>query len=101
MSLGIQEKTKIKMRPELELILCAARAKSAENDARIRALLNENLNWSEVLASAHEHKLGPLLNERLRALGASWLPQDQKQRLHFLPRSLPKNNLFSIGHMPC
>jgi hypothetical protein len=99
MSRGIQEKTKIKMRPEHELILCAARAKSPENDDRIRALLNENLNWSEVLASAHEHKMGPLLDERLRALDASWPPEDQKQRLGLLARDLAKNNMAYMGEM--
>lgn len=96
---AFQDKTKINMRPELELVLCAARTRSPENDDRIRALLNENLNWSEVLASAHEHKLGPLLDDRFRALDGSWLPQDQKQRLALLARDLARNNLAYMGEM--
>ena len=95
----IQGKTKIKMRPELELVLCAARARSPQNDARIHALLNENLNWSEVLASAHEHKLGPLLDERLRALDASWPHQDERQRLASLARDFAKSNMAYTGEM--
>jgi hypothetical protein len=92
-------KTKIKMRRELELVLCTAHAKSPENDDRIRALLKQDLNWSEVLASAQEHKLGPLLDERFRALDAPLLPQDQKQRLALLARDLAKNNLAYMGEM--
>jgi SAM-dependent methyltransferase len=94
-----QGKSKIKMRPELELVLCASRAKSPVNEDRIRTLLHENLNWSEVLASAHQHKLGPLLDERLRALDGTLLPQDQKQRLALLARDLAKNNLAYMGEM--
>jgi hypothetical protein len=95
----IQDVPKIKMRPELELVLISLRAKSPENDERIRALLHENLSWSEVLASAHEHKLGPLVEERLRALDETWLPQEQKQQLGLLARDLAKNNLAYMGEM--
>ena len=46
------------MRPELELVLCSARAKSPENEERIKELLSAGVNWSEMLACAIEHKAG-------------------------------------------
>src|SRR5690349_7857663 len=99
MPLVFQDTTNIKMPPELELVLCAACAKNQESDDRIQSLLNKNLNWSEVLASAHEHKLGPLLDERLRALDVSRIPQDEMQRLASLARDLAKNNLAYMREM--
>ena len=95
----IQGEPKLKMRPELELVLCSARGKSAENDNRIRALLGEGLDWNEVLACAHEHKLGPLMHEYFRTLDTSWLTQDQKEWLVDLARDLGKNNLAFMGEM--
>jgi len=95
----IQNGVKHKMRPELELVVCSARPKSSENDDRIRALLSEGLDWNEVLACAHQHKLGPLMRERFQTLDASWLPQDQKESLDALARDLAKNNLAFMGEM--
>src|ERR1700690_3159839 len=96
---AIKAETKNRMRPELELILCSVRAKTAETDDRIRALLGEGLDWNEVLACAHEHKLAPLMHERFRTLDASWLPRDQKERMDDLARDLAKNNLAFMGEM--
>ena len=88
-----------KMRPELELLVRAARPQSPENDDRIRALLHEDLRWNEVMACAHEHKLGPLLHERIRAMGDSTLTPAQTEQLVEMSRDLAKDNLVCMGEM--
>src|ERR1700692_874067 len=95
----IQDEPIIKMRPELELVLLSARAKSAENQERIRDLLGEGVNWDEVLACAIEHKLAPTLYERIRALDAGWIGQDQLETLAELARSTGRNNLAYMSEM--
>ena len=54
--------------PERELILCCARAKidSAATD-RVRALLADGLNWSEVVANAIQHRVSAVLYESITA----------------------------------
>jgi Uncharacterised nucleotidyltransferase/Methyltransferase domain len=87
------------MRPELELVICSTRPSTAENDNRLRALLRENLDWNEVLACAHQHKLGPLLQERFQTIDASLIGPQERQRLVELARDLGKNNLANMGEM--
>lgn len=96
---AIHPELKNQMPPVLEMVLCSARPKSPENDDRIRALLAEELDWNEVLACAQQHKLAPLMHERLRTLDAPWIPQGQKERLENLARDLAKNNLAFMGEM--
>lgn len=88
-----------KMRPELELLVRAARPQSPENDDRIRTLLHEGLRWDEVMACAHEHKLGPLLYERISAMGVSTLTPAQNEQLVEMARDLAKDNLVCMGEM--
>jgi hypothetical protein len=87
------------MRPELELVICSARPSTPENDDRFRALFRRNLDWNEVLACAHRHKLGPLLQERLRALDVRLAGAEQVKRLDELARDMGKNNLANMGEM--
>src|SRR5215469_7534165 len=87
------------MRPELDLVVCSTRPSTPENDDCLRALLSEDLDWNEVLACAHQHKIGPLLQERLRALGVHFVEPEQVKRLDELARDLGKNNLGNMGEM--
>jgi precorrin-6B methylase 2 len=96
---AVRNEPKNRMRSELELIVCCTRPESSENDSRIRTLLGGQLDWNEVLALAHQHKLGPLLQERLRALNASQITPDQKDRLADLARDVGRNNLAFMGEM--
>jgi hypothetical protein len=96
---GIKPEMKIKMRPELELVLRSARPKSPENDGRILALLREGVDWDQVLARAHEHKLTAFVQQSFSALEASPLTQDQRQGLAERARDLAKNNLGFMGEM--
>jgi precorrin-6B methylase 2 len=96
---AVRDEPKNKMRPELELIVCCTRPESSENDSRIRTLLGGQLDWNEVLALALQHKLGPLLQERLRTLDAPRIAPDQKDRLADLARDVGRNNLAFMGEM--
>jgi hypothetical protein len=91
--------SKNKMRPELELVVCCARAQSLENDARIRALVGQGLNWDEVVACALRHKLGTILQQRIVAVDASSLAPHQRERLLELARDLAKINLSFTGEV--
>jgi hypothetical protein len=96
---AIQDGALINMHPELELIIRAARPKTAENDDRIHALLSAGLKWDEVMACAHQHKLGPLLQERFGTLDATWLSRDQNEKLVAMARDLARDNLVCMGDM--
>jgi hypothetical protein len=95
----IEDEVENKMRPELELVLCSARAKSPESEERMKALLGAGVNWSELLACALEHKLAPALYERFRALDAGWLAQDQRDTLAELARNTGRSNLAFMSEM--
>src|ERR1700676_5801395 len=50
--------------PERELILCCARAGiDPEMKDRIRVLVGNGLNWSDVVVSANQHRVLPILHE--------------------------------------
>jgi hypothetical protein len=50
------------LRPEDELLLCAARARTnPETAARMRSLLQGEMDWKRLLAAARGHGLAPLL----------------------------------------
>jgi hypothetical protein len=52
--------------PERELILCCARARiDPEMKERIRVLIGNGLNWSEVVSSAKQHRVLPVLHEEI------------------------------------
>jgi len=87
------------MRPELELVICSTRPKSPDTDSLLHALLSQGLNWSQVLACANEHKVGPVLQERFATLDESWIAPEQKEQLAELTRDLGKNNLADMGEM--
>jgi 2-polyprenyl-3-methyl-5-hydroxy-6-metoxy-1,4-benzoquinol methylase len=95
----IENDVKNRMRPALELVLLSARAKSFENDNRIKALFDAGVNWSEMLACAIQHKLVPVLYERVRDLNARWLSQDQRVTLTELARNTARSNLAFMNEM--
>ncbi len=92
---------RVLMRPELELLLCCARAKSPQNDQRVRELFDAGINFSEMLACAIEHKLVTALYERLCALDANLLAPDQRETLAELTRIIGRNNLRYLSELLC
>lgn len=93
------DESKNERRPELELVLCSARAKTPENTDRIRTILREGVNWNEVLACSLRHGLGPLMYERFGGMDANLLAQDQREALIELVREKGKRNIGFLGEM--
>jgi SAM-dependent methyltransferase len=94
----VQDDTQ-KMSPELELILRAALPKNAENESRIRTLLDEGVNWNEALACAIHHDLGSFLYERFRNLDKCDLAQDQREAMAELATDMGRIDLAFLGEM--
>jgi hypothetical protein len=87
------------MRPELEIVLSSVRAKSPKNQERIKVLFGGEVNWSELLACAIEHKVAPAVYDCLRALEGGGLAQDQQEILAQLARGTGKSNLAFLNEM--
>lgn len=99
MAQPIQDETKIKLRPELELVLCSARAHRAANEDRIRELIRIGVNWNEVLAAASQHALLPILCKHFHRLDCDWITPDRRETLFELERHLGKNSMLLLGEM--
>jgi hypothetical protein len=75
----------MKLRPELELIVCCARTSSgAANQDRIREILRGGVEWEEVAATAIQHKLVPIVFEGLTGAGGDQFPPMQREMLRAL-----------------
>ncbi len=82
-------------RPEVELLLCCARAHvDATRAARIRTLVAGDLNWSYLLQLAERHGLQPLLYWHLRTICADSIPPDYLQRLREAFQRVSALNVF-------
>jgi hypothetical protein len=82
MSPIVQQQMKLDLRPELELIVCCARLRpDITNEGRIRELLRSELSWSEIVANAVQHKLDPVVYERLSAVGGDLVSEAQRKTL--------------------
>ena len=89
------------MRPEFEIVLCSLRARTSENDFRIQQLLDQGVNWSELLACAIEHKLAPQVYERIRAVDPSDLTRAQQESLAAVGQNIVKRNFAFLNEMLC
>jgi hypothetical protein len=96
---GVTGEPKIKMRPELELVLCLASAKNAGNKDRIRELIGMGVNWNEVVSCASRHNLLPILCKNFHALDGDWLSRDQREALIEIERQLGRNSMLLLGEM--
>jgi hypothetical protein len=63
------------MRPEMKLILCCARLRlDPERTEKIKALLQEGLDWDYLLRAATLHGMAPLLYRHLKTTGRQLIP---------------------------
>jgi hypothetical protein len=90
---------KTRVSPELELLLCSLRQKNPENVDRMTALVAGELNWSEVLAYALEHKVIPTLYERVHELDLGLIPKEKREALAELAHIIAKNNFVFLSEM--
>lgn len=87
-------------RPELELLLCCARAgMDAGRAAKAESLLKERLDWDYLLAVAGEHGMKPLLFNGLAAIGPDAVPEERIEELRGHFRANKLRNLFLSGEL--
>ena len=68
--------TNAPLRPEDELLLCAARARiNPEIAARMKSLMQLEMDWKRLLAAARRHGLVPLLYTHLQSACAEEMPE--------------------------
>src|SRR5215210_4865854 len=87
-------------RSEDELLLCCARtSRSPEIAARIRALVQEGIDWEYLILTAHLHGVAPLLYWHLHVARSDAVPESVLNHLrdHFHANSL--RNLSLTGEL--
>ena len=89
----------LKLRPEVEILLCCVRPRTPENDQRIQSLLDQGVNWSDLLACSLQHKLGPMLHERLHALHPAGITREQEEALAKLATSAAARSFAFLNEM--
>ena len=90
----------VALRPEAELLLCCARTRmDSEKAARIRVLLQHDIDWEYLFRTASEHGIAPLLYRHLNAVCPESVPKETLDRLrdHFHDNS--RRNLFLTGEL--
>ena len=87
-------------RPEHELLLCCARARlNAETIARIRALLQIDVDWAYLLQTAQSHGMMPLLYWHLNSTCPESIPKDALDQLRDHFHATAQRNLFLTGEL--
>ena len=82
-------------RPEVELLLCCARARlDATQAARVRELAAGELDWDYLLALSDRHGLQPLLHYQLNKICPASVPAEQQRRLHAAFQRVAALNVF-------
>jgi hypothetical protein len=89
-----------RMRPEQELILCCIRAREdAANRERVCALLCGELNWTEVIGLAMQHRIAPFAYERLMAADAAAVPAAQQEALRSAASHSARSSLVLLQEL--
>lgn len=87
-------------RPEVELLLCCARARvDAARAARIRELVVGDLDWEYLLRLAARHGLQPLLYWQLNDVCAPDVPGAHLQRLRAAFQRISAFNIFLTSEL--
>ncbi|QLE55803.1 nucleotidyltransferase family protein [Nostoc sp. TCL26-01] len=80
---------------EIELLLCCARNHlQPEKELRIKALLQQEINWVYVIKMATHHRIKPLLYNNLKNTCPEQVPPNVFTYLHGECQKLTLNNLF-------
>lgn len=91
----LQGEAQARRRPEVELLLCCARAHlDSGMAARARALAGSELDWGYLVQLADRHGLQPLLYHHLRQTCAATIPQPFEQRLREAAQRVSALNIF-------
>ncbi|MFB2919730.1 nucleotidyltransferase family protein [Aerosakkonema funiforme] len=86
--------------PEIELLLiCACTSMDSEKAERLKALLQEEIEWENLLQMATQHKVIPLLYCNLNTICPEAVPQNILDRLQKNYYTDARRNLFLSGEL--
>ncbi len=88
------------LQPELQVLLCCARARLEPADAeRLTDLLRRELDWESLLDRASSLRVLPLLASHLLRPRLSTVPQSVQDRLREFAQANTRRNLFLTGEL--
>lgn len=90
----------IKTSSEIELILCSVRTHldSATTD-RIKALVQEDIDWEDLLQTADTHGVIPLMYTRLNSICPEAIPKSALNQMREMFHAIAQHNLFLTGEL--
>lgn len=87
-------------RPESDLLLCCARTQvDAAMATHIKTLLQQAIDWEQVLRLAVRHGLAPLLYQTLNVVAPNAVPEPQWTQLRNAFQVNAQRNLFQTGEL--
>ena len=87
-------------RPEIDLLLCAARTSRAPTTtARVEALARDGIDWGYLLRTAQRHGVEPLLYRQLSDIGADSVPKHILEQLRSRFHANQLRNLYLSGEL--
>ena len=85
---------------EIQLLLACARLNhDLTNQARINALVEQDLDWNSVIITAHQHRVLPLVWRSLEHIADGRVPEDATRRLRSASRANARRNLRLTGEL--
>jgi hypothetical protein len=88
------------LRPEHELLKCISRPSlDGERAARVRLLLNDDLDWDYLLSTARNHSLIPFLHLHSSAIAPEAVPKQVLDQLRIEVDENTRRSLFLTGEL--
>src|SRR5437867_2544187 len=89
-----------KIHPDLELLLCCARARiDSETADRLRLVIRPELDWAYLVRTALRQKVLPLLYQSLKSVCPEDVPRATFDHLRDYYHSNARRNLFLTGEL--
>jgi hypothetical protein len=86
--------------PEVELLLCLARAHLGPAEAgRVEVLLQNTLDWDHFIRLAHQHRLLPLCARHLNRLGRDLVPPGELEAMREYTEQNVRRSLLLTGEL--
>jgi Uncharacterised nucleotidyltransferase len=85
---------------EIELLLtCARLNQDVTSQARIKALVEQDLDWNSVIITAHQHRVLPLVWRSLEHIAPDRVPEEAMRRLRNASHGNVRRNLRLTGEL--
>ncbi|VXD24271.1 nucleotidyltransferase domain-containing protein [Planktothrix paucivesiculata] len=90
----------VQISPELEILLiCANTQVDTESRQRLKNLLQENIDWAELIQMANQHKVMPLLYSNLNAICPEMVPKLTLKKLKIEFQFNTRKSLLLSGEL--